>query len=77
MIPPGLSFEELSRRFGSPPNPVYVNDGPLPPIDVLRWKALNLGAELVLLCPPGRELSTAVTKLEEAVMWAAKAIDTA
>ncbi|HSH45181.1 MAG TPA: hypothetical protein VK966_04970, partial [Longimicrobiales bacterium] len=36
----------------------------------IRLVARNLAHELVDLVPPGRELSTALTKLEECVMMA-------
>jgi hypothetical protein len=40
----------------------------------IRAEARLLALRLVKLCPPGRERSLALTKLEEAVMWANAAI---
>lgn len=40
----------------------------------LRAGAKELSAYLIQRCPPSRELSLALTKLEEAVMWANAAI---
>lgn len=36
--------------------------------------ALELTALFYLLCPPGRELSLAITNLEQAILWAAEAV---
>lgn len=41
---------------------------------VIRSIASDLLASIEGKCPPGRERSLAVTKLEECVMWAVKAI---
>jgi hypothetical protein len=40
----------------------------------VRTVGLMAAQTLVACCPPGRELSLALTKLEEAVMWANAAI---
>ena len=40
----------------------------------IREDAKGLSAVLVNLCPPSRELSLALTSLEETVMWANAAI---
>lgn len=40
----------------------------------LRDRAFGLAVDLVNLTPPGREQSLALTKLEEVIMWANKAI---
>lgn len=42
----------------------------LPKFKAIRESGLNLAGLLVESCPVGRELSTALTKLEEVVMWA-------
>ena len=36
----------------------------------IRATALVLAKKMCALCPPSRELSLALTKLEEAIMWA-------
>lgn len=43
-------------------------------IELLRDAAKQLAAEVVDLCPMGREQSLAITHLEETVMWAVKSI---
>lgn len=40
----------------------------------LRALAKNLAASIYLCCPPSREQSVALTKLEEVIMWANAAI---
>ena len=40
----------------------------------IRDRAASLADSLVHLCPPSRELSLALTNLEQAVMWANAAI---
>lgn len=46
----------------------------LPKYERLREMARDLAHEMVNLCPESRELSTALTRLEEAVMHANAAI---
>ncbi len=36
----------------------------------LRSLALSLAEQVMAMCPPSRERSLALTKIEEAVMWA-------
>lgn len=36
----------------------------------LRAEALNMAIMISTFCPPSRETSLALTKLEEAIMWA-------
>lgn len=48
-------------------------DQPLKYEDIRR-KALQFADMLVVCCPDSRELSLAITKLEEAVFWANAAI---
>ena len=43
-------------------------------IEMLRKDAKTFGSAIAAYCPPGRERSLAVTKLEEAVMWAVKSM---
>ncbi len=40
----------------------------------LRDKAKELASDICAMVPPGREQSLAITKLEEAIMWANKGI---
>jgi len=40
----------------------------------IRAMAKSFAADLVTFCPPSRELSLALTELENAVMWANAAI---
>lgn len=41
---------------------------------VIRGTAFEFAGTLLAMCPESRELSLAITKLEEAVMWANAAI---
>jgi hypothetical protein len=59
---------DLRHRFGE-----HKEDSTRP-MAGLESAALEYAALVLLLCPRGRETSLAVTKLEEAVMWAAAAI---
>jgi len=40
----------------------------------LRFRTLELAQRIEQLCPASRERSIAITKLEETIMWANKAI---
>jgi len=40
----------------------------------LHDKAKELALDILHMVPPGREQSTAITKLEETIMWANKGI---
>lgn len=42
----------------------------IPRYEHLRSQAKAFATDLLALCPPSRERSLAMTKLEEAVMWA-------
>lgn len=42
--------------------------------EALRVNAKAFGHDIIDLCPESRERSLALTKLEEAVMWAVKAV---
>jgi hypothetical protein len=58
--------EEIQRRF------TYhapKNDQPAK-YEAIRAKAKELASLVNDLCPDGRETSLAITKIEEAVMWA-------
>lgn len=50
------------------------NDSQIPRYEVLRQASKNLALLITELVPPGRERSTAITKLEESTMWANKGI---
>jgi len=45
-------------------------DGQRERYEEIRDKFGELACRLTALCPPSRELSLAMTKIEEAVMWA-------
>lgn len=72
MPPPNtpISREELIDRFGYHP----ANSTSAPLHSHCRDKVIALAADLVDLVPAGREASLMVTHLEEALMWANKAI---
>lgn len=55
-------------------NHAPVNDSVVAAFEELREHAKALGLAMVMLCPDSRERSLAITKLEETVMWAVKAI---
>ena len=40
----------------------------------IRSSGLNLAEQLVIMCPESRELSLALTNLEQAIFWANAAI---
>lgn len=42
--------------------------------EIIRQEGFSLATTFDTLCPDSRELSMAITKLEEAVMWANAAI---
>lgn len=42
--------------------------------EAIRMRAKHLAVDFCQFCPPSRELSLALTKLEEAVFWANAAI---
>jgi hypothetical protein len=45
-------------------------DGQRPRYEAIREEAKQLGALLLLACPPSRERSVALTNLEQVVFWA-------
>jgi hypothetical protein len=61
-----MTHEELERRF------TYHKPGGNQPerYDVLRSTARSFALYVVDNCPDSRERSIALTKIEEAVMWA-------
>ena len=59
--------EDLNNRFGyHPPK----DDATIKRHELVRAGLLGVGLVLVDTVPPGRELSLALTALEEAMMWA-------
>ena len=65
-----MTTEELTNRFTyhSP------KDGQPERYEAIRYKAGILAAYIDKNCPDSREKSLAITKIEEAVMWANAAI---
>lgn len=61
-----IDSSELDRRF------TYhaPKEGQPVKYEAIRSRAKHLALELIELCPHSRELSLALTKLEESVMWA-------
>lgn len=55
--------EDVIFKYHSAPNAVLS-------FEAIRTQAGEFALLLRKLCPPGRELALARTKLEEAVMWA-------
>ena len=65
-----MSPEELKTRFTYHP----PKEGQPKKYEQLRGTAKHLATMFQELCPDSRELSLAITRLEEAVMWANAAI---
>jgi len=59
--------EDLANRFGFHPT---NTDEERRTHDLVRAEAFYVAARFSDLCTPGRELSLAITKLEEATFWA-------
>lgn len=62
-----LTPEKINNRF------TYhkpKNDGQLHRYEEIRQRGKDLAEYLLQVCPQSRELSLAITKIEEAVMWA-------
>jgi hypothetical protein len=70
-LPAGISPADIAHRFTNHP-PAYPATGEL--LDEVTHRFIALGTWLAAAMPPGREASTAVTKLEEASMWTKAAI---
>lgn len=64
--PRGIDSADLANRFGYHP----ANDTSRPKHEELRRLYFELADRVAQIVPPGRELSLAVTALEESVMWA-------
>lgn len=68
--PMPISMGDLENRFvHHPPSPKKAAVH-----DAIRSQILQLAKELVIQLPPGRETSTAITKLEEVMFWANAAV---
>lgn len=65
-----VQYDELITRFSYHPP---TGDQPAM-YDAVRAKARRFALELNEACPASRELSLAITSLEEAVFWANAAI---
>ena len=52
----------------------YLGDAEIEDIEAIRNAAEELEGIIAMRCQPSREKSLAMTKLEECVMWANKAI---
>lgn len=68
---PSITPEDLENRFSyhKPPNDEVGMRH-----DSIRHACLEAARSIVIDTPPGREQSLAITKLEEAMMWANAAI---
>ena len=66
-----IDKKELERRMGYHPvnSPEQAAQ-----YEANRKKAIALGSHFTKSCPEGRELSLALTALQEALMWANAAI---
>lgn len=71
MLPRRIDAEDLANRFDYHPPldrlTVSAHEG-------IRAVCRTLAEHLVMVCPPGRETSLAVTAVEEAMFWANAAI---
>lgn len=63
-------IEELKKRFTYHP-PLA---GQREKYENLRESGRKMGTIILMLCPDSRERSLAITKVEEAIMWANSAI---
>lgn len=65
-----ISFKEIEKRFTYHPPQRDQADR----YQIIRRDAGQLAANICSLCPESRELSLALTKIEEVVFWANAAI---
>lgn len=72
MPPEAFSVEDLERRFGWI-HPEML-DAAGERLDAVRERCAGVAEYLVRSAPPGRELSLALTSLEETMMWTLAAI---
>lgn len=66
--------DDLLELFRSLTNQAPKSDAVVDRFEELRLPAKDFGATVLELCPPSRERSLAITKLEESLMWAIKSI---
>lgn len=64
---PGTYNQDLKHRFDFHPATTEEKKGQHGSV---RHACLELAATVEMLVPPGREQSLAITKIEEAMMWA-------
>jgi hypothetical protein len=69
-----LSFEEIEHRFGFHKATVEGAEATLPKHANLRAEFKNFASKLETLLPDGRAKSVMFTELENASMWAHKAV---
>lgn len=67
-----MSREELEARLLY--SPTARAEGKVPRYESIRSTAVELGVSILAYTPESREQSIAITKLEEALMWAIAAI---
>lgn len=64
--PEGQKWRAITYRFTYHP----PKDDQVERYEIIRQRALDFARTLVEMCPPSRELSEAVGRVEEAVMYA-------
>lgn len=78
--PVGNSYPQyaLSKEMNERVANAFIYHAPkedqIPRYNELRGLGMQMAARIVSLTPPSREQSVALTKLEEAIMWANAAI---
>lgn len=63
-------LEKIGRAY----TPKIVNEEQTERLGFLAQTLSAAAASMTLMCPPGRELSLALTKMEEALHWGSEAI---
>jgi hypothetical protein len=66
-----ITKEELERRFSHHPP---QNEDDVAKHEAIRETCLDAAVEIAAFIPASREASLAITKLEEAMMWANAAL---
>lgn len=70
MSPPNYMTEKDVERIANDFTYHPPKEDQIPRYNTLREIARAFAAEILENCPPSRERSLAITKLEEATMWA-------